>query len=90
MKKLFDLTGKVSIVTRGNGGIGRAIAKGLAHQGADIVLADTAGRLHTKTELMDEIQKVKRAAGKARTGAPDEVWLVAGQPTMSSAMSRVG
>ena len=39
MKKLFDLTGKVSIVTGGNGGIGRAIAMGLAHQGADIVLA---------------------------------------------------
>lgn len=44
--------------------------------GADYVLADTAGRLHTKTELMDEIKKVKRAAGKARDDAPDATWLV--------------
>lgn len=44
--------------------------------GADFVLADTAGRLHTKAELMDEIKKVKRAASKAREGAPDETWLV--------------
>ncbi len=44
--------------------------------GADYVLADTAGRLHTKSELMDEIKKVKRAASKARDGAPDQTWLV--------------
>ncbi|MEO1481181.1 MAG: signal recognition particle-docking protein FtsY [Myxococcota bacterium] len=44
--------------------------------GADYVLADTAGRLHTKSELMDEIKKVKRAAGKAREAAPDATWLV--------------
>ncbi|MEL6760410.1 MAG: signal recognition particle-docking protein FtsY [Myxococcota bacterium] len=44
--------------------------------GADYVLADTAGRLHTKSELMDEIKKVKRAATKARDGAPDQTWLV--------------
>ena len=39
MKNLFDLTGKVSIVTGGNGGIGRAIALGLAEYGSDIVIA---------------------------------------------------
>ncbi len=44
--------------------------------GVDYVLADTAGRLHTKSELMDEIKKVKRAASKARDGAPDGTWLV--------------
>lgn len=43
---------------------------------ADYVLADTAGRLHTKTELMDEIKKVKRAASKARDSAPDQTWIV--------------
>jgi len=42
----------------------------------DFVLADTAGRLHTKTELMDELAKIQRVAGKACEGAPDEVWLV--------------
>lgn len=44
--------------------------------GADVVLADTAGRLHTKTPLMDELKKVVRTMGKALQGAPHEVLLV--------------
>jgi fused signal recognition particle receptor len=44
--------------------------------GADVVLADTAGRLHTKAPLMEELQKVKRVLGKALPGAPHEVLLV--------------
>ena len=47
MSSLFDLTGKVSIVTGGNGGIGRAIAIGLAEHGSDVVIA---ARNETKTE----------------------------------------
>ena len=43
---------------------------------ADIVIADTAGRLHTKRPLMDELQKIKRVMGKAQKGAPHEVLLV--------------
>jgi len=45
-------------------------------EGIDVVLADTAGRLHTKANLMDELQKVRRVAGKAIEGAPHETWLV--------------
>ena len=41
-----------------------------------MVIADTAGRLHTKTELMQELQKVRRVVGKAEEGAPHETWLV--------------
>jgi fused signal recognition particle receptor len=44
--------------------------------GVDVVLCDTAGRLHTKTPLMDELRKVKRVIGKAAPGAPHEVLLV--------------
>ena len=44
--------------------------------GADLVLADTAGRLHTKTPLMEELKKVKRVIDKALPGAPHEVLLV--------------
>lgn len=44
--------------------------------GADVVLADTAGRLHTKSNLMAEMQKIARTAGKALDGAPHDVLLV--------------
>lgn len=42
----------------------------------DYVLCDTAGRLHTKLSLMDELKKVHRVMGKAAVGAPHEVLLV--------------
>lgn len=45
-------------------------------RGHDVVIADTAGRLHTKAHLMDELSKVTRVAARAREGAPDEVLLV--------------
>jgi len=44
--------------------------------GADVVLADTAGRLHTKAPLIEELQKIRRVLGKALPGAPHEVLLV--------------
>jgi len=55
---------------------------------ADVLLADTAGRLHTKSNLMDEIKKVKRAAGKAREGAPDHTWLVVDGTTGQNALQQ--
>jgi fused signal recognition particle receptor len=47
-----------------------------AARGHSIVIADTAGRLHTKGHLMDELGKIVRVAARAREGAPDEVLLV--------------
>lgn len=44
--------------------------------GKDLVLLDTAGRLHTQAPLMEELRKVKRVLTKAHEGAPHEVWLV--------------
>jgi fused signal recognition particle receptor len=43
---------------------------------ADVVLVDTAGRLHTKSNLMEELRKVKRTLGKAAPGAPHDVFLI--------------
>lgn len=43
---------------------------------ADYVFVDTAGRLHTKHNLMEELKKVKRVIDKADPGEPREVWLV--------------
>lgn len=44
--------------------------------GADVAIIDTAGRLHNKKGLMDELSKIKRAMDKVVPGAPDEVLLV--------------
>jgi fused signal recognition particle receptor len=43
---------------------------------SDVVLVDTGGRLHTKSNLMDELRKVKRTLGKALAGAPHDVLLI--------------
>ena len=45
-------------------------------RGIDVMIADTAGRLHTQTNLMDELKKVKRVMGRVDPSAPHEVLLV--------------
>lgn len=45
-------------------------------QAFDIALLDTAGRLHTRTDLMAEVAKIRRVCAKVKPGAPDDVWLV--------------
>ena len=45
-------------------------------RGIDILIADTAGRLHTRTGLMDELRKIRRVIGKLDESAPQEVLLV--------------
>ncbi|RJP50043.1 MAG: signal recognition particle-docking protein FtsY [Anaerolineaceae bacterium] len=52
-----------------------AVQAGVARS-ADIVMIDTAGRLHTRFNLMEELKKVNRVVGRALEGAPHEVWLV--------------
>lgn len=56
--------------------------------GADVVLADTAGRLHTKRNLMAEMQKIARTAGKAMEGAPHETLLVIDATTGQNAVAQ--
>ncbi len=57
-------------------------------QGADVVIADTAGRLHTKVNLVEELKKVQRVCGKAAEGAPHEVWLVLDATTGQNAINQ--
>ncbi|MDX1436274.1 MAG: signal recognition particle-docking protein FtsY, partial [Anaerolineales bacterium] len=49
---------------------------------------DTAGRLHTRYNLMEELKKVHRVAGKAQPGAPHAVWLVMDATTGQNAMQQ--
>ena len=57
-------------------------------KGVDVLIADTAGRLHTKSNLMDELKKVKRIMGKLDEAAPHEVLLVLDAGTGQNALSQ--
>lgn len=54
----------------------------------DIALIDTAGRLHTRYNLMEELKKVYRVVGKALPGAPHAVWLVMDATTGQNALQQ--
>ncbi len=56
--------------------------------GADLLLIDTAGRLHTKVPLMDEIKKVRKTIAKAMDGAPHETLLVIDATTGQNALAQ--
>ena len=53
---------------------------------ADVIIVDTAGRLHTKKGLMDELSKIKRSMDKVMPGAPHEVLLVLDASTGQNAI----
>jgi fused signal recognition particle receptor len=64
-------------------GIQAAVARNV-----DIVLVDTAGRLHTRYNLMEELKKVQRVIGKAMPGAPHATWLVLDAATGQNAIAQ--
>lgn len=57
-------------------------------KGADVALVDTAGRLHNKKSLMEELGKIKRVMGKVTEGAPHEILLVLDASTGQNAMQQ--
>lgn len=57
-------------------------------RGADVIIVDTAGRLHTKVNLMEELKKIRRVIGKKLPGAPHEVFLVLDATTGQNALSQ--
>lgn len=64
-------------------GVEAAIARG-----ADLVIIDTAGRLHTKVNLMEELKKINRSVSKKLAGAPQETLLVLDATTGQNALSQ--
>ena len=56
---------------------------------ADVLIADTAGRLHTQVGLMDELGKIRRVLGKLDAGAPHEVLMVIDGTTGQNAINQV-
>ena len=70
----------VDVVRAGGGGDPAAVVfdavSAARARGRDAVFVDTAGRLHTRADLMGELGKIRRVAGRAAPGAPHEVLLV--------------
>ena len=62
--------------------------KAATARGADVLLVDTAGRLHTKTNLMDELVKLKRVIERQLPGAPQESLMVMEAPTGQNGMAQ--
>jgi fused signal recognition particle receptor len=64
-----------------------AVKKGV-DEGYDLVICDTAGRLHSNAGLMDELKKVRRVCDKAMPGSPHETWMVLDATTGQNAISQ--
>lgn len=63
-------------------------ARAAVARGADVLLLDTAGRLHTKVNLMEELKKVRRVLAREIPGAPHETWLVLDATTGQNALAQ--
>ena len=70
----------IEVVEQGSGADPAAVAfdalKAAQSRGIDVLICDTAGRLHNKTNLMEELKKISRVLGKALPGAPHETLLI--------------
>jgi len=62
--------------------------KAAQSRGVDMVILDTAGRLHTKVNLMEELKKIQRVSGKVVSDAPHEVLLILDATTGQNALSQ--
>jgi fused signal recognition particle receptor len=83
---------KLPVISGQTGGDAAAVAydtvQAASNRKADIAIIDTAGRLHTRFNLMEELKKVYRVTGKALEGAPHHVWLVMDATTGQNALQQ--
>jgi fused signal recognition particle receptor len=90
--EIWGQRGNVEVVKGPDGGDPSAVMFSAIQKaqsiGADIVISDTAGRLHTKVNLMEELKKVRRVMNKAMEGAPHEVLLVLDATTGQNAIQQ--
>jgi len=83
---------KADLIKQSKGSDPSAVAFDSIHaakaRDVDLVFIDTAGRLHTKVNLMEELKKIKRIVGREHPGAPHEVLLVLDATTGQNAISQ--
>jgi fused signal recognition particle receptor len=83
---------KVEVISGAPGSDPGAVAFDAAQaalsRNADVLIVDTAGRLHTRFNLMEELKKVRRVLGKVMPGAPHHTWLVLDATTGQNALAQ--
>lgn len=95
VKQLEEWAGRVGaeFVRGQEGGDPAAVAfdavEAAVHRGIDVVIVDTAGRLHTNAGLMKELEKVERVIGRRVEGAPHETLIVLDATVGQNALSQV-
>lgn len=90
--KSWGALNDVPVIAQGTGAdsaavIYDAIKSAKAHE-IDVLIADTAGRLHTQSNLMDELKKIHRVMGRADESSPHEVMLVVDAGTGTNALNQ--
>ncbi len=90
--KIWGERNQIEVVAKDEGADPSSVAfeamdKAVAEQ-YDVVIVDTAGRLHTQVNLMEELKKIKRVIGKRLEGAPHEVMLVLDATTGQNGVSQ--
>jgi fused signal recognition particle receptor len=82
----------VAVVAQGSGADAASVIfdalQSARARNVDVLIADTAGRLHTQSGLMDELAKIRRVLGKIDAGAPHEVLLVIDGTTGTNAVNQ--
>ena len=82
----------IPVISQGQGADSASVIfdalKSAQARNIDILIADTAGRLHTQNNLMDELEKIKRVMSKIDPGAPHETMLVLDAGTGQNALSQ--
>ena len=90
--KVWGERNDVPVIAQGTGSDSASVIydalEAAKSRGVDVLLADTAGRLQSKKNLMDELSKIKRVLGKLDDSAPHEVMLVLDSTTGQNAISQ--
>lgn len=90
--KSWGARNDVPVIAQGTGADSAAVIfdalQSAKARGADVLIADTAGRLHTQTNLMEELKKIHRVIGRVDESAPHEVMLVVDAGTGTNALNQ--
>jgi len=90
--KSWGARNDVPVISQGTGADAAAVIfdamQSAKARGTDVLIADTAGRLHTQSNLMDELKKIRRVIGRVDETAPHEVMLVVDAGTGANALNQ--